>query len=140
MRRALPILVAVGAAAWLAVRELHFAGWMDDDAFISFRYARNLVRGAGLVFNPGERVEGYTNFLWTVLLAGLHGLGADLPRAARVLGVLASFAMQPILPFLVRATAPRGRAEDAASPWLAVVPVVLLSTSESWAAAASILR
>jgi len=38
-----------------------------DDAFISFRYAANLVRNQGLVFNPGERVEGYTNFLWVIL-------------------------------------------------------------------------
>jgi hypothetical protein len=29
----------------------------------------NLVAGHGLVFNPGERVEGYTNFLWTLLMA-----------------------------------------------------------------------
>jgi arabinofuranosyltransferase len=41
--------------------------WVQDDAYVSFRYARNLVRGEGLVYNPGERVEGYTNFLWTVL-------------------------------------------------------------------------
>ncbi len=40
-----------------------------DDAFISFRYADNLVQGHGLVYNPGEYVEGYTNFLWTVLMA-----------------------------------------------------------------------
>jgi len=48
------------------------AGWwvrmVQDDAFISFRYARNLAEGHGLVFNPGERVEGYTNFLWTLLM------------------------------------------------------------------------
>jgi arabinofuranosyltransferase len=42
---------------------------LHDDAFISFRYARNLVRGEGLVMNPGEHVEGFTNFLWTVLVA-----------------------------------------------------------------------
>jgi arabinofuranosyltransferase len=41
----------------------------NDDAFISFRFARNLSSGNGLVFNPGERVEGYTNFLWVVLIA-----------------------------------------------------------------------
>ncbi len=40
-----------------------------DDAYISFRYAKNLLAGHGLVFNVGERVEGYTNFLWTVLVA-----------------------------------------------------------------------
>jgi arabinofuranosyltransferase len=44
------------------------AAWVCDDAFISYRYARNLLEGFGLVFNAGERVEGYTNFLWTVWL------------------------------------------------------------------------
>ena len=48
------------------------AAWfLCDDAFISFRYALNLVEGHGLVFNAGERVEGYTNFLWVLELAAL---------------------------------------------------------------------
>ncbi len=51
--------------------------WCSDDAFISFRYAKNLVDGLGLVFNAGERVEGYTNFSWTVLVAGAMRFGAD---------------------------------------------------------------
>ena len=46
-----------------------------DDAFISFRYAKNLVEGHGLVFNPGERIEGYSNFLWVILMAGGINLG-----------------------------------------------------------------
>ena len=54
--------------------------WLTDDAFISFRYARNLVDGHGLVFNPGERVEGYTNFLWTLELAGIWGLFGIKPE------------------------------------------------------------
>lgn len=40
-----------------------------DDAYISLRYAENLVEGHGLVYNVGEYVEGYTNFLWTILVA-----------------------------------------------------------------------
>ncbi len=44
-----------------------------DDAFITFRYARNLVAGYGFVFNPGERVLGTTTPLYTLLLAGLAG-------------------------------------------------------------------
>jgi len=40
-----------------------------DDAYISFRYGRNLMLGNGLVYNPGEYVEGYTNFLWSVITA-----------------------------------------------------------------------
>lgn len=59
-----------------------------DDAYISFRYARNLMEGHGLVFNVGEKVEGYTNFLWTVLLAAFIGLGAP-PALIAVLGGLA---------------------------------------------------
>jgi hypothetical protein len=54
----------------------HFAT-VNDDAFISFRYAEQLLGGNGLVYNPGERVEGYTNFLWTVLLAAGMYLGLD---------------------------------------------------------------
>ena len=46
-----------------------------DDAYISYRYALNLVEGRGLVFNPGEYVEGYTNLLWTLLVAGGLALG-----------------------------------------------------------------
>jgi hypothetical protein len=40
-----------------------------DDAYISFRYARNLAGGEGLVYNPGERVEGYSNLLYVLMLA-----------------------------------------------------------------------
>ncbi|MCG6193216.1 hypothetical protein LFX25_08170 [Leptospira sp. FAT2] len=46
--------------------------WIADDAFISLRYAKNFADGKGLVFNAGEYVEGYTNFLWTVLLIPFH--------------------------------------------------------------------
>lgn len=48
-----------------------------DDAFISLRYAQHLVEGQGLVWNVGERVEGYTSFLWTLLLALPLGAGSD---------------------------------------------------------------
>ncbi len=57
-----------------------------DDAFISFRYARNFARGLGLVYNPGERIEGYTNFLWTLVLGLLAELGLDIELCAKLLG------------------------------------------------------
>ncbi len=49
-----------------------------DDAYISFRFARNWAHGLGLVFNPGEfpPVEGYSNLLWVLLAAGLEVVGA----------------------------------------------------------------
>ncbi|MEZ4770836.1 MAG: hypothetical protein R2844_20770 [Caldilineales bacterium] len=59
--------------------------WLDDDQMISMRYARNLAEGNGLVWNPGERVEGYSNFLWTLVMAGVHLL--PLPDATTSLAV-----------------------------------------------------
>ena len=54
-----------------------------DDAYITFRYARNLAEGLGLVYNPGEWVLGTTAPLWAVLLAGGYKLGfTDLPWLA----------------------------------------------------------
>jgi len=64
-----PALVALAATGAALTHALTFSGCNVDDAYISYRYAHHLARGAGLVFNPGERVEGYTNFLWTVLAA-----------------------------------------------------------------------
>jgi arabinofuranosyltransferase len=40
-----------------------------DDAMISMRYAWNFSHGAGLVWNPGEYVQGYTNLLMTLLMS-----------------------------------------------------------------------
>ena len=39
--------------------------WLDDP-YIGFRYGANLERGLGLVYNAGERVEGYTAWLWVL--------------------------------------------------------------------------
>ncbi len=58
-----------------------------DDAYITFRYARNLAEGAGLVYNAGERVLGTSAPLFAVLLAGLNRLtGAAIPALAYALG------------------------------------------------------
>ncbi|MBX7057750.1 MAG: hypothetical protein K1X75_06755 [Leptospirales bacterium] len=63
--------------------------WLCDDAFISFRYARNLLRYGELAFNRGERVEGYTNFLWTVLLSGGMALGVAPETFSIAMGIAA---------------------------------------------------
>jgi len=73
-------LVRVGLALFsimISFSGMLWASWLSDDAFISFRYAQNLIAGHGLVYNPGERVEGYTNFLYTMLVALLMRLGGD---------------------------------------------------------------
>ena len=64
-----------------------------DDAYISLRYAQNAIRGHGLVFNPGERVEGFTNFMWTALMIPLEGARVDVGRASMVIGALFGIAI-----------------------------------------------
>jgi len=61
-----------------------------DDAMVSMRYAWNLSHGLGLVWNPGERVEGYTNPLLVVLMAmtTLVLSQSDAVFAMQILGIL----------------------------------------------------
>ena len=59
----------------------------QDDAFISYRYAENFLQGKGLVFNSGERVEGYTNFLWIILLSIFAQLGLNMIIVSKILGI-----------------------------------------------------
>jgi arabinofuranosyltransferase len=70
---------AIGIAYLLAVRHYWF---VIDDAFISFRYARNLVEGHGLRYNLGSHtpVEGYSNFLWVLACAPFEALHLEITR------------------------------------------------------------
>ncbi len=62
---------------------------VGDDAFISFRYAKHLAAGHGLRYNLAESppVEGFSNFLWVLLMAVPEGLGLDVTVFARVVSV-----------------------------------------------------
>jgi hypothetical protein len=97
-----------------------------DDAMISMRYGRNLAGGHGLVWNAGgPRVEGYTNFLWTLWMAVLHLVGAS--AAVTPLLVVASGLLLLVANlFLVRAVAAR-LAPD--RPTVAVIAGWLTATS-----------
>lgn len=52
-----------------------FNSFLCDDAFITFRFSKNLAAGLGPVYNAGERVEGYTNFFWMIMMAVVIKLG-----------------------------------------------------------------
>ncbi|MBU0549971.1 hypothetical protein KKF91_02855 [Myxococcota bacterium] len=79
--------IALAAATIGLIAHALVFNFINDDAFISFRYADNLVRHGALVYNPGERVEGYTNFLWTLMMAGVIGLGLDPVAWSKGLGI-----------------------------------------------------
>ena len=125
-------LVPWSLAALIALHLLHVLhyNFIADDTFISLRYAANLIAGHGLVYNLGERIEGFTNPLWTLLLAGFGYLGFDLLMTARALGVL--FAGLALLAAFWLAR------QCGASPAAALVAPSLLACNGSfacWAAA-----
>ncbi|HVL01331.1 MAG TPA: hypothetical protein VM553_16050 [Dongiaceae bacterium] len=59
-----------------------------DDAYISLRYSENFLNGLGLVWNPSEHVQGYTNFLFVMLVYLLGYVGMDLVLASKLLGMV----------------------------------------------------
>ncbi|MEK7486199.1 MAG: hypothetical protein AABZ60_17890 [Planctomycetota bacterium] len=87
---------------------LILAGWhiseyyfLTDDSYITFRYLQNFLAGKGLVFNPDEYVEGYSNFLWLLLLAPPVALGYSPEIMAPIYSIFFSFLL---LVFLFYAT------------------------------------
>lgn len=77
------VAMFAGAAGFLFLLRRFY----HDDAYIALRYAQSLLDGHGIVWNVGERVEGYTSLLWVLATAGLGTLGLELETASRLLGV-----------------------------------------------------
>jgi arabinofuranosyltransferase len=127
-RPPLPIVLGALATLLLLLAHARVYEFLTDDAFISFRYARNLSEGYGLVFNQGhERVEGYSNLLWVLILAAFDHLGIPPESAANGLSLLASIVLWGIV---VR-FAFRASAEDPGRKWIALLPALLLAATRS---------
>lgn len=78
------------AILWLALIALAWVNrFVQDDAFIVFRYAANFAHGQGLVYNLGERVEGYTCFLYALLVGLGLRLGLEPVRLSFAIGLVA---------------------------------------------------
>lgn len=116
------ILLAASTALILST------SFIQDDAYISFRYARNLAAGNGMVWNIGDDqpVQGYTNFLWTALMALPIGWGISIEECIKVLGVA--------IGLLTIISAYRFATDLFKSKRKALVPALLLSTNYSFLA------
>ncbi|MFZ5446422.1 MAG: hypothetical protein ACOZQL_40920 [Myxococcota bacterium] len=111
------VLATLGAlgVVGLALERALAQAWLADDAFISFRYARHLAEGKGLVWNVGERVEGFTNLLWTLTLALGEWAGVPAPWLATALSLGALAVLGVVLTWKLSRPG-----------WLALSPPVLL--------------
>lgn len=117
------LLVGIMTIFYLHVRYFDF---IQDDSFITFRYIKNFIEGNGLVWNIGERVEGYTTFLWTLLLAVPAKLGFDLVSASQLLGAIFGLATLGVLYLLSLFVSPERR-----FPGFSLIAVLLMAANTS---------
>lgn len=64
-----------------------------DDAYITLKYARNFLEGNGLVWNIGEYVQGYTNFLHLILISLFGYIFNDLYLSSYIVNFISYFAL-----------------------------------------------
>lgn len=103
-------------------------GFVTDDAYISFVYSRNFAEHGALVFNLGDPVEGFSNFLWTLLLGVLMLVGIDPEVSSQVLGIGFGIGGLFLATRLLRLLA-----GDEVSRWWEAVPATLLALSSGYA-------
>src|SRR6202166_4995814 len=86
------ILIAASAITRIILSSHELPNGLFDDAYVTLRYAENLMKGLGLVFNPGERVMGTTSPLLTFILATFGKIfgASHLELIALTVGILAS--------------------------------------------------
>ncbi|MCB9233354.1 MAG: glycosyltransferase family 39 protein [Bacteroidia bacterium] len=83
------LALTLGGIFLLSLTGAWLLRFCPDDAFITFRYAQNLALGHGPVWNAGEQpVEGYSTFLWMLLMSLPHFLHLDVLLFARLAGLI----------------------------------------------------
>lgn len=118
---AVGLVALMGATLFFGLRQ-HPSPF--DDAYITYRYARNIALGRGFVYNVGQPVLGTTTPVYTLLLAGLSFIWPDLPRLSHSIGVLAWMLCVPVIYGIGRARG-RQRVGMAAAAFVALNPLFL---------------
>lgn len=112
------LLLFVG---WYVHAHVDVSGRPEEDAAMLLRYSQHLAEGHGIVWNVGEPpVDGATDFLFMLLVAGLHALGVGLETSARAIGLVSHAATVLLVFGGVRLLL------GASRPW-ALVPAVFLA-------------
>jgi arabinofuranosyltransferase len=96
--------------------------WICDDAYISFRYSRNLVDGFGLRYNPTDApIEGYSNLLWVLVMAAVESAGFGMALASQWGSSACAFLL---MWFVVR----DGTSQSSAPLWQVILAPLVLAT------------
>lgn len=103
------LVLLIGIMIGAIVHQAVFWYWYIEDSAISFAYARHLAAGEGLVTYPGgERVEGYSNPLWVLLMAVFELVGVDGFTSSKLLAMVFGTACIPLVWATVRRVRPGG--------------------------------
>jgi arabinofuranosyltransferase len=102
---------------------------LTDDAYISLRYAQNWVNGAGIVWQPGDRVEGYTNFLQVALFASGLRLGLSGELVGYTVGLVSALASLVVAALIAR----RLSTSEQDNGWAGGIAAVLIGANPFFA-------
>jgi hypothetical protein len=124
----LGLLIVVVCAGALVHQARAYMPFFVDDSFISLRYVWRLLHGLGLTWTDGERVEGYSDLLWVLLVAAGGLFTPDLIGVSRALGVLTTVLTVGALVFAYK---PR-RLGDVIPPLAGGLAMILTSPVVAW--------
>jgi arabinofuranosyltransferase len=125
---AIPFLVLT---TWIAAVAAHASVvvngdrvfYLDDTQMVAMRYGRNLASGEGLVWNVGERVEGYSNPAWVLVMAAVHAAGTPDGLASLVVKAVAGLLACAVLLLAARLRQRIGLR----NPWLDAILMLVLA-------------
>jgi len=123
IKHILAILPALVLFAYFA-NQLNF---IQDDAYISYRYVENFLNGDGLVYNIGERIEGFTNFAWVIYLIMLAKLGINYILVSQITGFIFGGGVI-VLTYLIA-----GMIFERRNRWFVLLPTYLVGANISLA-------
>ncbi|MFT5358352.1 MAG: hypothetical protein ACI9KE_005590 [Polyangiales bacterium] len=112
-------VVLLGATLIAALSSVYAWPFIVDDAFITFRYAGNLVAGGGYAMNSGVVTDGVTGPLWLLPLALGGALGVPIPLVAQVVGILFALAAAALMLWSMTVRS-AGRAREVSALFLAL--------------------
>jgi len=125
---ALAVTIAAVCAGVLVWQTRGYRPFFADDSFIALRYVWRLLHGRGLTWTDGERVEGYSDLLWVLLVAAGGLFSKELIGVSRTTGILTTVLAVLAVVYAYR---PR-RLGDAVPALVGGLAMVLTSPVVAW--------
>ncbi len=106
--------------------------FIQDDAYISLQYAKNLFSGNGLVFNVGQRVEGFTSFLWVIIITPAFLLKINPEAYIKILSITFGVLCLMVTYFLTKTVMRKYEFKIETDSFFYFLPVILLALSSTF--------